>query len=166
MSRVIQQVRLAFHRFPDLAVRDHADDLDLVGNLLEHASDLPIALDEAKLGVLEATLLGELLDDQARLAEVVPREPREQVVRYLQVQPAMDELDPRRANHVHRRPELARKERLHGAEVGRRAREVREHDLSKGREGKEDNGPTCMPQQLNVPFSCGAWNRYTDNRHT
>ena len=65
----------------DLRVRNHANNPELVSDLLQDAGDLPVPLHEAELGVLKTALLGELLDDQARLAEVVAREAREEVVR-------------------------------------------------------------------------------------
>lgn len=106
---------LALHGFSDLRVCYHPDDFYLVGDLLQHASHLRIAVHEPELGVLQPTLLRELLHDQARLAEVVPGQTREEVVRYLQVQPAMDKLDALRANHIDSRAELAREERLNWA---------------------------------------------------
>ena len=128
--------RLAIHSLPDLGVRHHANNLDLVSNLLEDAGNLTVALDKAELGVLEPALLGELLDDEARLAEVVAGEAREEVVRDLEVQAAVDELDRGRADHVDGGAQLAREEGLAGAEVGGRAREVREHDLGAAQRGR------------------------------
>lgn len=51
---------------------------------------------------------------------------------HLQVQPAMDEFDARRADDVDSRAELSCEERLDGPEVCSGTREVREHDLSCG----------------------------------
>ena len=109
--------RLAIHSLPDLRVRHHANNLDLVRDLLENAINLTVALDKAELGVLEPELVREGAHEFRRGHEVVPREAGEEVVGDLEVQPAVQEGEVGRAGDVCCCAQLAVREGLAGSEV-------------------------------------------------
>ena len=78
-----REERLLVHSLSDLVIRHHSDDFDLVGNLFQYAGNFSIALDEPEFGIFEAAFLGEFLDDETCLAEVVARKAGEEVMRHL-----------------------------------------------------------------------------------
>lgn len=100
-----------------MCLRYRSYNLRLVGHLSQHARNFLVSFNKPELGVLQTLLFGVLLHNGACGAEVVSREPREEVVRHLQVQAAVDELYGRRANYVYGRSELACKEGFRHAEV-------------------------------------------------
>lgn len=73
----MENSHLTLHGLLDFAVRDHTDDLQLIGDLLENTINLLVALNKAKLCVFKTTFLGILFDEQARLSEVVSWKTRE-----------------------------------------------------------------------------------------
>lgn len=102
----------------NLPIRHHLHDLQLIRHTLQRPPNLPIALPKPKLGVLQPLLLAELLNQIRRVEEVVPRETREEVVRDLEVQSAVQEGERGVADDVGCGAELAVHEGFGGAEVG------------------------------------------------
>ena len=86
---------------------------------------------EPKLLVRQPLLPRERLHQHARPGQIVPRDARKEVVRHLEVQPAVDERDVRVADDVRRRAQLPRGEGLGRAQVDRGHREVRQDDLER-----------------------------------
>lgn len=91
---------------------------DLLRNSPQSPHHFPIPAHKTKLGVRQSILRRERLYQHARLAQVVFGQPREQVVRHLEVQSAMHELDALVADDVGRRAHLPIREGIAGPEVG------------------------------------------------
>lgn len=110
-----------------LLARRH--NLSLLSNLLQSAQHHAIARREAMDHVLDLCLGAELPHKLLQLAQIVARDAREEVVHGLELQAAVDEVEPLRAGDVHGRAELALREGLAGPEVGGAVAPVREGDL-------------------------------------
>lgn len=91
-------------RFPNVCICDHAHNLNLVCNLLQDTPHVLVPFYKSKFGVFQSLLFCKLFDEKTCFAEVVTRETGEEVVRDLEMETAVDELDVRGANHVHRGP--------------------------------------------------------------
>lgn len=102
---------------------------NLLADLVEAAEDLLVAVGEAENRVGDTGLPAELADVDLGLAEVVARQAREQVVDGLELEAAVDEVEPGRAVDVHGGAELALRERLGLAELRRRHAPVAQRDL-------------------------------------
>mmetsp|Transcript_672 Transcript_672/g.1534 ORF Transcript_672/g.1534 Transcript_672/m.1534 type:complete len:214 (-) Transcript_672:1386-2027(-) len=118
-----------------------------IGGVLQHAPHLEVALEKAGLVVRDAqreeafalgrargeVLLDDLLDHLARNAQVVARQPREEVVLHLELEPDVHEIKERRSFDVHRRAHRRDVPLVVGvcvrAPLVRVHRPVREHDL-------------------------------------
>lgn len=104
-------------------------DLELLRDFGQAADDLLVAPGEAVDGVRDADVVAEAADVDLGLAQVVARDARVQVVHGLELQAAMEEVEPGRAVDVHGGAEhLLGKGFVH-AEVGRAHGEVGERDL-------------------------------------
>lgn len=108
----------------NLSVRHHLYDLHLIRNSFQRPSHLIVPLPEAKLRVLQLSLLTEFLDEQRRLHQVVAGKTREEMVRHLEMQTAMEECNGWCTDDIRCCTQLAVDEGLCWAEVGSRAREV------------------------------------------
>lgn len=104
-------------------------DGSLPGNVRKLAQDFLVALCESVQSVRDANIVAELLDQLLRLAEVVARNPWEEVVDDLELQSAMDKVQPLGAVDVHGSAQHLLGERLAWAEVGGAHGEVRKYDL-------------------------------------
>lgn len=93
--------------------------------LREPTNDILVAVDEAIQGVRDAHIIAEILHKPLRLAQVVARNARVHVVDDLELQPSVEEIEPRRAVDVHGRAQHLLRERLLRAQVGRAHGEVR-----------------------------------------
>jgi hypothetical protein len=116
--------------------------LDLLGNLVQAAQNDLVALDESVALVFELRLLAKLAHQNLSPAEIVPRDAREKMVDGLELQAAVEKVQPRRAIDVHGGAQLALRERLAGAEVRGGHAPVREGDLDmqdNGRHVREDD---------------------------
>jgi len=87
-------------------------DRRLAAHVSQSTDDLAVAVHEAEQRVGDADLGAEVLDETLRLAEVVARDPRVEVVDGLELQAAVDKVQPRRAGHVHRGAQHLLRERL------------------------------------------------------
>ena len=117
-----------------LALDQH---LHLLADLPQAGQHLSVAVDEPEDLVLNPRLRAELLDERLQLAEVVPRHSREEVVHGLELQTAVDEVEPGGAVDVHGGAELALGERLGVAQVRGGGGPVGEGDLDVEREGED-----------------------------
>jgi hypothetical protein len=79
--------------------------------------------------VLYARLLAKLPHQHLERTQIMPRHPREQMVHRLELQAAVQEVEPGRAVDVHGGAQLALGERLGGPQVRRRHAPVRQRDL-------------------------------------
>lgn len=132
-------------------------DVELVTHVLEPAQDLLVAVGEVEDRVRNARVVAELADHELRLAEVVSGDAGEEVVDGLELETAVDPVEPGWAVNVHGCAELALGERLALAEVNRRHPPVGEGDLHMQRHGDdvrdedEDDtgGPVgkCAPEE-------------------
>ena len=154
----------------------------LFGHLAQSANHLLIAFHKPEDGVRNPDLLAKLPHQPLRLAQIMPRDPRVQMVDGLELETAVDEVQPGWAIDVHGRAEHFLGEGLVGAEVGGRHGEVGECDLDVQRRGDgvgdqdeddavppgRDRGPDCVvaepgPEEdlagdLEVPVPvCGAF---------
>ena len=114
----LRHILLTFDQVPDL--RAH------LGQPPQH---LCVAVHEPQQRVRDARLGAKLLDQRLQPAQVVSRHAREQVVHSLELQAAVDPVEPRRAVDVHGGAELALGEGLGFPEVRGRHGPVRERDL-------------------------------------
>ena len=103
--------------------------LRLLSNLLQSAQHNAITRRKPVNHVLDLRLGAELLHESLQPAEVVARHAREQVVHGLELQAAMDEIEPLRTGDIHGSAELTLRKGLAGAEVGGACAPVREGDL-------------------------------------
>ncbi len=104
--------------------------MHLVGDLFERGEDAAVTLCEAVLVVLQPPLFSEGDNEPvAQLAQVVARYAREEMVRDLHVQTAVDEVEPGRAVDVHRGSDLARRKALAQTKIVARLCKVREDNL-------------------------------------
>ena len=79
--------------------------------------------------VRDPDLVTKLLHELLRPPQVMSRDSRVQVMDSLELQPAVDEIQPLRAVHIHRRPQHLLREGLVGTEVGGGHGKVRQGDL-------------------------------------
>lgn len=103
--------------------------LQLVANLIQPPQHFLVPIREVQDRVLDPRLRAELLDQLLQPPEVMPRHTREQVVHRLELQPPVDEVQPRGAADIHGRPELALREGLGLAELRGRHAPVGQRDL-------------------------------------
>ena len=103
--------------------------LRLLRDFLQSAQHDAVASRETVDHVLDLRLGAELLHERLQPAEIVTRYAREEVVHGLELQAAVDEVEPLRAGDVHRCAELALRERLAGAEIRGAGAPVGEGDL-------------------------------------
>jgi hypothetical protein len=104
-------------------------DLSLLSDLLQSAQHNSIASCKAVDHVLDLRLGAELLDQCLQIAEIVARYAWEQVVHGLELQAAVNEVEPCRARDVHCCAQLALGERLSWAQVGGAGAPVGERNL-------------------------------------
>lgn len=114
--------------------------LRLLSNFLQPAQHNSIARRKPVDHVLDLGLFAEILHERLQSAEVVAGNAREQVVDSLELQAAVDEIEPLRAGDVHGCAQLALSERLAGAEVGGAGAPVGEGDLHVQRHGDQVAG--------------------------
>jgi len=114
--------------------------LRLLSNFLQPAQHDAVASSKSMDHVLDLSLGAELLHERLQPAKVVARYTREQVVHGLELQAAVDEVEPLRAGDVHGCAELALRERLAGAEVGGAGAPVGKGDLHVERHGDQVAG--------------------------
>jgi hypothetical protein len=103
--------------------------LSLLSDLLQSAQHNSIASCKAVDHVLDLGLGAELLDQCLQIAEIVARYAWEQVVHGLELQAAVNEVEPCRARNVHCCAQLALRERLSWAQVGGASAPVGERNL-------------------------------------
>ena len=72
---------------------NHANNFCLLGHTLKYTSHLLVALNEAKFSIFQSLFSCKLLDEFARFLEIVARQAREEVMRHLQVQPAVQKRE-------------------------------------------------------------------------
>lgn len=94
---------------------------------IEH---LLVSINKGQDGVRDACVGAKLLDHVLHFPQVVSGNAREQVVDGLELQTAMDEVEPGRAVHVHGSTQLALRERLFLAQVRMRHAPVRQGNLN------------------------------------
>ena len=116
-----------------LLTRRH--DLGLLRDLLQPAQHDAVAGRKAVDHVLDLRLGAEILHERLQLAQVVSGHAREEVVHGLELQAAVDEVEPLRAGDVHSCAKLALREGLAGAEVGGAGAPVGKGDLHVQRHG-------------------------------
>lgn len=90
--------------------------------------------------ILNLRLCAKLPHQHLQRAQIVPRHAREQMVYNLELQPAVHEIQPRRARNVHGRAQLALGEGFSRPQVGRARAPVRERDLHVQRHGYQVAG--------------------------
>lgn len=110
-------------------------DPDLLRHIAESADNFFVPVDEREDRVRDACLPTELHDQLLRAAQVVPRDARIQVVDGLELEPAVEEVQPGRAVDIHGGAEHPLREGLVDAQVGRRHGEVGQCDLHVQRGG-------------------------------
>lgn len=118
-----------------LLARDH--DLDLLRDIAQPAEDDLVAIHESVDGILDPDIVAEVTDERLHTAQVVAGHTREQVVHGLELETAVDEVQPRGAVDVHGGAQLLLGEGLGGAEVGGRHAPVGERDLHVKRHGDD-----------------------------
>ena len=114
--------------------------LGLLGDLLQPAQHDAVARNKVVHHVLDVGFGAELLHQRRQLAEVVARDAGEEVVHCLELQAAVDEVEPFRAGDVHGGAQLLLCEGLAGSEVGGAGAPVREGDLDVQGHGDEVAG--------------------------
>lgn len=87
-------------------------DIELVANILEPAQNLAVSVGEVENRVRNASILAEVADEELHLSEVVARHSGEEMVDSLELETAVDEVEPGRAVDVHGGSELALSEGL------------------------------------------------------
>ena len=103
--------------------------LRLLGDLLQSTQNDAVASRKPVDHVLDLRLGAELLHERLQPAEVVAGHAREEVVHGLELQAAVDEVEPLRAGDVHGGAELTLSERLARAEIRGAGAPVGEGDL-------------------------------------
>ena len=76
-----------------MCVGHHAHDLCLVCDLSQDSPNLLVTINKSELGILQTSFFGELFHEYARRAEIVSRKAREEMVRHLEVQTAVEERE-------------------------------------------------------------------------
>ena len=99
-------------------IRDHMHELNLMRHVPQHIAHLAVTLYEPEFSIFQPMLFCESLDEQAGGLEVVARETREEVVRYLQVEAAVHEGEVFGADYVCCGAQLTVGEGFGWAEVG------------------------------------------------
>ena len=112
-------------------------DLELGADLVQPAQHLLVPVHELEDGVLDARVVAELPHQRLDLAQVMPRHAREEVVAGLELEAAVDEVEPGGAVDVHGGAELALGEGLGVAEHGGGHAPVGQGDLDVQRHGDE-----------------------------
>ncbi|KFY90677.1 hypothetical protein V500_05015 [Pseudogymnoascus sp. VKM F-4518 (FW-2643)] len=118
-----------------LLARDH--DLDLLGDIAQPAQHDLVTIHEPEDGILDTDVFAELTDQRLHAAQVVAGHSWEQVVHGLELESAVDEIQPRGAVNVHGGAQLLLGEGLGGAEVGGRHAPVGKRDLDVERHGDD-----------------------------
>lgn len=85
-------------------------DSDLLSNVVQSTEDFLIAVKEAQGEIRDARIGTELLNKSLNTTEVVARYTREQVVNSLELEAAVDEVQPLGAVDIHGRAKLALRE--------------------------------------------------------
>lgn len=129
-------------------------DLRLARDLLQFTQHHTVALDKAVDQIADLGLGAEVLHECLQAAEIVARDAREEVVDGLELQAAVDEVEPGGAGDVHGGAELALGEGLGGAEVGGGGAPVGEGDLDVQGHGDEVGGQE--EEGARVPGGDGA----------
>ena len=91
-AEVLDNARLIYRLF-NISVRYRAHDFHLLRHCLQYAPHLIITLHKSKLRILKPLLPRKLLHELTRCTEVVSREARKEVMRHLQVQPAVQKRE-------------------------------------------------------------------------
>ena len=129
--------------------------LHLARHFAQTAQNLFIPVHKAEDLVLDARVLAELSDQHLQSPQVMPRHAREEMVHGLELQAAVDEVEPGGTGDVHGGAELLLREALRVAEVGGAHREVGERDLhvqGHGDDvGDEDEGDAEGPGRDGAP---------------
>ena len=108
----MRQLRILNHR--GLTIRQNGR---LAPDIRQPSNNHLIALDKTQQRVRNIDILAELLHELLRAPEVMSRDPRVQVVNSLELQAAVEEVEPLRAIDVHCRAQHALWEGLGDAEV-------------------------------------------------
>lgn len=122
---VLSAVELALR----LSACNYREYLDLSRDIFQYAQNALVPFGKGKRAILEPLLLAPPHHIEAGCPQPVSRYPREEVVSDLHVQTAVEEVEIRRAGHVHRRPYLPVCEALARSEVDGRLGKVRQDNL-------------------------------------
>lgn len=101
----------------------------LLSNMSKPTNDLLIAIIESEHGIRNIHILTKLLDKLLRLAQIMSRNTRIQMMNRLELKSTVEKVQPGRTVHVHGCAEHLLGERLPGTEIGGRHRVVREGNL-------------------------------------
>lgn len=118
-----------------LLARDH--DLNLLRDIAQPAEHDLVAIHEPKDRVLDSDILAEFADQSLHPTKVVAGYAREQVVHGLELETAVDKVQPGGAVDIHGGAQLLLGEGLGGAEVGGRHAPVGECNLDMKRHGDD-----------------------------
>lgn len=145
--------------------------LDNVADLLQPRQHRLITVHKRQASILDAALLRKLPDQLLASAQIVPRDSRKQMMNGLELQTAVEPVQPLGAVNVHGCAELVLRERLGGSKVGSRHAPVRQGDLDVEDDGDdvgsqdESNavvpGGQCAPDEQvaeNVPVAAHEGN--------
>ncbi len=110
-------------------------DRGLPRDLSQRTNHTLVAVDETVQRIRDADLVTKVLDKLLCAAEIVPRHAGVQVVNRLELQAAMEEVEPLRAFDIHRGAEHPLRERLIRPQITRAHGEVRQADLGMKRHG-------------------------------
>jgi len=129
--------------------------LDLSTHLSKPAKNLRVPIHKPQDGVWNTRIQAELLDQHLKSPEVVSRYPGEEMMDCLELQTAVDEVEPGGAFDVHRGTQLALWERFALAKVGRGHAPMRQGDLDVKGHGDnvrhQDEGHTYCPGRQRAP---------------
>lgn len=141
-----------------LLALDH--DVHLFTNLLQATKDLGVAIRKVKNGVRNVGVVTELADQSLDLAEVVAGHTWEQMVNSLELQTAVNKVQPGGTVDIHGGAQLALGERLGLAQVRVGHAPVRQGDLDVQRHGDdvgdEDKDDTVGPGRDRPPHQTVA----------
>jgi hypothetical protein len=129
--------------------------LDDIADLLQPLEHKLVAVHKAQAAVLDLCLCRKRLDELLTLTQVVPGDAGEQVVHGLELQAAVEPVEPDGAVDVHGGAKLALRERLDGSEVRRRHAPVGQRDLDVQDNGDnvrgEHKGNAVLPRRERAP---------------
>jgi hypothetical protein len=118
-----------------LLALDH--DSELIANILKPAQNLAVSVGEVENRVRNASVVAEIADEELHLSEVMARHSGEEMVDSLELETAVDEVEPGRAVDVHGGSELALGEGLGLAKVDGGHSPVGQGDLDVQRHGDD-----------------------------